>query len=184
MKNKLKILIVILLEYRLSWCFCRFIYILKIKLMQKIKKMWKFFEKRVNVKDIDVFDIDNKLLEEFLNSMNKEEKLSIIKKANDAIDGKIEAFNSIKLNYGKPIRWNFNPITNQTISLEKYWFEIEDFNKQLGDIKVIWEPSRFCYFYLFSRAYIITKDIKYYEAFSNHIKLWIKNNTYPFRTKL
>lgn len=180
MKNKLKMLKSLVFEYGPIWVFNRIIYILKIKLMRKNKNFWKFFEKKVDVKDIDIFDINVKELEKFLCNIENEKKEEIIKKADDAIKGRLEAFNAKKLNYLYPIKWNYNPITKQEVSLNKRWYEIEDFNEKIGDIKIIWEPSRFCYFYLFSRAYIITKNIKYYEAFSENIQSWVNQNIYPY----
>ena len=180
MHKKIKLIKSILNEYGIKWAICRIIYTLKIKMMNKCKKTWKLFEKKVKIKNIDIFDIKINKLECFLKSLDEIDQDKIIKEANDAINGKIKAFSSIILDYGNPIKWNYNPITEESVSFQKYWFEIKDFDKNIGDIKVIWEPSRFCYLFLFSRAYLITKDIKYYEAFSKHIELWVKNNRYPY----
>ena len=179
MKNKILIVIKIIKEYGFVWCINRSLYVLKLKLLKMCKNAWKLFEHKENVTRLDIFDIDVKLLEQFYSKLDKNLIKNIINDADDAINGKIKSFSALQLNYGDPINYNYNPITNKYVSYEKKWFQIEDFNDDIGDIKIIWEPSRFCYFYLFSRAYMITKDIKYYEAFSKHVQNWTDQNTYP-----
>src|SRR5699024_2758800 len=57
---------------------------------------------------------------------------------------------------------------------------IPDFDQERGDIKVIWEASRFTHFFYFIRAYMITKDRKYFDAFSNQLKDWLQENSYSY----
>ena len=60
------------------------------------------------------------------------------------------------------------------------WYRIPDFNTKIGDIKVIWEASRFTHFIYFCRAYLITGKLKYYEAFSSQLKDWLEDNPYSY----
>lgn len=177
---KINNFIKIINEYGLPWCFYRGIYIVKLKLLRKNKNFWKLFEKKIYIKNINIFDIDTKRLENFFNKIDMKYKNEIIEKADKAIEGKIYAFSKNLLDYGNPIKWNYNPITKKEVNNNIMWFKISDFNDEVGDIKLIWEPSRFCHLYLFSRAYIITKDIKYYKAFSEQIKQWKEHNKYPY----
>lgn len=177
---KINIIIKIINEYGISWCFYRILYLLKIKFLNINKNSWKFFERKTDIKNLNIFDIDIKSLEKFLGNLEIKYKNEIIDRANKAVNGKIYAFSKNILDYGNPMKWNFNPITQKETNKNKMWFEIPDFNNEIGDIKLIWEPSRFCHLYLFSRAYIISKDIKYYKAFSEQIKQWNINNKYPY----
>ncbi len=177
---KISSIIKIINEYGILWCFYRILYILKIKFLSINTNAWKFFERKTNIENLDIFDIDIKCLEKFLGNLEIKYKNKIINQANNAINGKIYVFSKKTLDYGNPIKWNFNPITQKETNNNKMWFKIPDFNNEIGDIKLIWEPSRFCHLYVFSRAYIISKDIKYYKAFSEQIKQWNINNKYPY----
>ena len=171
----------IIKEYGFLWCIYKIIYVLKIKFLNINENSWKLFEKKEKIFRIDIFSIDVKHLERFYEeSYTKLEKKEILIRADEAIKGELYAFSKVKLDYGRPIRWNYNPITKKNVDKNKMWFKIKDFNNEIGDIKIIWEPSRFCHFYLFSKAYIITKDIKYYNAFISQVKKWNSENIYPY----
>ena len=165
-------------EYGVLWAFNRMLYAAKLKTMKFIPAFELLFEKKVDIKHIDLFDIDVIKIEKFLSGLSKNEKDEIIQVADNAIEGKIRAFSSLELDYGNPINWHINPITGIETDKDIKWYRIPDFDSIRGDIKVIWEASRFTHFYYFARAYIITKDKKYYEAFSTQLNSWIENNTY------
>ena len=124
--------------------------------------------------------MNTKNIKLFLEQLDQEDKQSIIEEADRAIVGSIKGFSSIELDYGNPINWNYSPITKKLVDNDKKWYQIPDFDKERGDIKVIWEISRFTHFYCITRAFLITEDIKYYEAFSSQIKSWIENNEYSY----
>ncbi len=167
-------------EYGLPWITNRLLYSGKLKMLRAMPVTEKIFEKDVEVKKIDLFNINVKRIEDFLNRLSNEKKENIISTANNAIKGKILAFSSIELNYGNPINWHLNPITKVEVDKSLKWYQIPDFDPQRGDIKVIWEVSRFTHFFYLTRAYMIKKDRKYYDAFSNQLNDWIKNNPYSY----
>jgi hypothetical protein len=138
------------------------------------------FERRVKIKRINIFTPNIVNLEKFLNKLSNEIKLNIISIADKAIEGKIKGFSSIEMDYGQPINWHLNPITGKKIDKYKKWFNIPDFDPVIGDIKGIWELSRFTHLFYFVRAYIITKNTKYYNAFSIQVSDWLENNEYSF----
>lgn len=170
----------ILREYGLPWAFYRFLYEVKLKMMRLIPVTESLFEKEIKINRIDIFEVNEKKLENFLEQLSFRDKENIIKAADDAIKGKIIGFSSIELNYGNPINWHLNPITNVEIDKSIKWYMIPDFDPDRGDIKIIWEASRFTHFFYFTRAYMLTKDIKYYEAFSEQLVSWLKKNPYSY----
>ncbi len=170
----------ILKEYGVPWSINRALYSSKLKMMKMIPKTEILFEKKVNIKRIDIFELNTKNIKLFLEQLDQEDKQSIIEEADRAIVGSIKGFSSIELDYGNPINWNYSPITKKLVDNDKKWYQIPDFDKERGDIKVIWEISRFTHFYCITRAFLITEDIKYYEAFSSQIKSWIENNEYSY----
>ena len=170
----------ILTEYGVLWVFNRSLYSSKLKIMRNIPYVESIFEKKVKIKRIDIFDIDVVKIGDFLNDISDIDKKKIIQVADNAIVGKIKAFSSIELDYGYPINWHINPITGVEIKKTIKWYKIADFDSTRGDIKAVWEASRFTHFFYFTRAYLLTKDKKYYEAFSNQIGYWLEENPYSY----
>ena len=170
----------IISEYGAPWVFSRFLYSAKIRLMKTIPKTEKLFEKNVNIKRIDIFKVDVNRIDAFLNAIPNTAKDEIIQIADQAMIGKIKAFSSLELNYGDPMNWHLNPITNFETDKTTKWYNISDFDSSRGDIKAIWEASRLTHFFYYARGYILTKDIKYYEAFSSQLEHWLNQNPYSY----
>lgn len=167
-------------EYGLPWVFNRSLYSAKLKMIRAIPNSEKLFEKNIHVKRIDIFNPKIKLIEEFLSKLSIKKKKEILLIADNAIEGKIRGFSSIELDYGDPINWHFNPLTKKQVDSSLKWYQIPDFDPDRGDIKVIWEASRFTHLFYFVRAYMITKRRKYFEAFSNQLKVWLQGNHYSY----
>lgn len=170
----------IIKEYGIPWVLNRLLYFAKLKIMETIPSSETLFEKTVNIKRIDIFDINTYRLEKFLTSLPEKKKKEIITIADKAIEGKIKAFSSIELDYGNPINWHYNPLTKTEVNNNLKWYKIPDFDYKRGDIKVIWEASRFTHFFYFARAYLITKNQKYYDAFSYQLSNWLRENEYSY----
>lgn len=171
----------ILKEYGLPWAMNRSLYSIKLKMMNILPKAEVFFEKGIsNPKRLDLFQIDINCLEQFIRNLPERDRKTLIKIADDAANGKILGFSSIELDYGYPINWQFNPLTQKECDIKKKWYQIPDFDSEQGDIKVIWEISRFSQFVTLSRAYLLTQDEKYYRAFSEQLDDWLEKNPYPY----
>lgn len=73
-------------------------------------------------------------------------------KLNDAakhiFNGEIDFFSS---KYYKINDWLINPDSSYKYDIRKHWTEIDDFSKEAGDIKFVWEKSRFSYLYTIMR---------------------------------
>ncbi len=170
----------LLTEYGIPWVINRSLYSVKLKMMRAMPITENLFEKKVEIKRIDIFQVDTNKIETFLNDISDGEKKEITQIADDAVEGKIKGFSSIELNYGKPINWHLNPITKVEVDKDIKWYKIPDFDPVRGDIKAVWEASRFTHFFYLARAYMITRDVKYYKAFSIQISDWIKQNPYSY----
>src|SRR5215813_4604240 len=75
---------------------------------------------------------------------------------------------------GSPPRWHANPLTGDQSPADLHWSEIGDFNH--GDIKVIWEPSRFGFTFALVRAFWRTGDEQYAEMFWRLVGDWREHN--------
>lgn len=170
----------ILKEYGVSWVINRSLYSVKLKMMSKIPAFDNLFEKKVDVKRLDIFNFKIERIKDFLIDLSPEKQAEIVAIADKAINGIIMGFSSVEMNYGNPINWHLNPITKKESNRHVKWYRIPDFDSKRGDIKVTWEASRFIHFLFFARAYLITGDNKYYAAFSEQLERWLKDNPYPY----
>lgn len=170
----------LLTEYGVSWAFNRSLYSAKLKMMNILPMTEYLFEKKVSINRVDIFDVDVIKIEKFLQIIPDCDKKEIIKVADNAIQGCIKSFSSVNMNYGNPINWHLSPITGVEVDKKLKWYKIPDFDPVRGDIKAVWEVSRFTHFFFFARAYMLTKDVKYYKTFSSQLKNWLTENTYAY----
>ncbi len=61
--------------------------------------------------------------------------------------GKFIFFNNIEFELGKNYDWITNPDTGFKYDASKHWTTIADYSKEAGDIKYVWEKSRFSFLY-------------------------------------
>lgn len=167
-------------EYGIPWVLYRTLYSLKLNMMKHFSSFEQCFEKKIEIKRWDIFQISSARLEKFYGTLSVEEKELLIQAADDACEGRIRGFSSVSLDFGNPIRWQLNPLTGKSCDAGKKWFQIPDFDSERGDIKVIWEASRFSHFISLARTYMVTKNRKYYEAFSEQIDSWVMANPYSY----
>lgn len=170
----------VLHETGVSWAFYRFMYMIKLKMLNKCPRLENIFEKKANVKRLDIFNVDTEPIEQFLLKLSETDKCNIIKRADLALEGKIMAFSNKLYDYGNPIDWQKNPDSGISIDKKKKWYSIADFEEQTGDIKSVWEISRFSHLFFFLRAYMLTKDKKYYVGYVQQIRNWLQENEYSY----
>ena len=90
-------------------------------------------------------------------------------------NGKLLLFNSVLTDLGTNYDWVTNPDSGFRYDVNKHWTDIPDYSKEAGDIKFVWEKSRFSYLYD-----IIRYDYNFDENCAGlvfaDILSWIKNN--------
>ena len=77
-------------------------------------------------------------------SLNEESKQSLASKKEKILAGKIQFFSNQWIDLGEKYDWISNPETGFKYSLT-HWSTVNDFNQESGDIKFVWEKSRFTY---------------------------------------
>lgn len=171
----------VLKEYGAGWAANRCLYSAKLKMLSTAERTEKFFEKKVNYPSrLDIFSFDIEKIKTSLKDLPEEKKDELKRQADHICEGKILGFSSVELDYGCPPDWQLNPLTGKKCSSEEKWYKIPDFDPQRGDIKAVWEASRFSHFVTLARAYLLTGDEKYYKAFAEQLADWIKNNPYGY----
>ena len=178
---EIRMLRAIVNEYGAAWAASRAAYGAKLKMLRAVPKAEKLFEKKTDYPErLDLFEIDLSGLREVLRALDQRDREELIESADQACKGVITGFSSIQLDYGDPICWQLNPMTGKRCDEKLPWFQIPDFDSERGDIKVTWEISRFSHFVTFARAYLLTDDARYYEAFSSQLKDWLEKNPYGY----
>jgi hypothetical protein len=93
----------------------------------------------------------------------------------DLLNGKFLFFGGIHFDLGKDYDWVTNPSTGYVYDNQKHWTEIADFSKEAGDIKYVWEKSRFSFIYDIIR-YDYHFDHDCSEIVFAEIISWIRQN--------
>jgi len=109
--------------------------------------------------------------------------------------GVLKYFEHQEVSIGFPPEWNLNPLNGceavaawlsdeawftekrkpQKIPATRHWTDIPDFS-DIGDIKLVWEPSRFGVAYKLVRAYWCTGDETYPYIFWELVNSWCEAN--------
>ncbi len=89
-------------------------------------------------------------------------------------EGIFRFFEHQAINLGCPPNWHLHPVTGDEYPVDRHWSEIDDFAG--GDIKYVWEPSRFAWVYPLVRAYWRTQDDRYVRLFWQLVLDWRESN--------
>jgi hypothetical protein len=100
----------------------------------------------------------------------------IILSADEVVKGNIKYFFKDRLPVKKPVDWHINPFNGARWPADVHWCDLSSFNKERGDIKSVWELSRFSWAYELVRAYLVAGDAKYAEVFWELFEHWLRNN--------
>ena len=78
---------------------------------------------------------------------------------------------------GNPPNWFLNPFNGQTWrNLQQHWTTLGDFNAEIGDIKNVWEASRFEWAVTLARAYAVSGKAIYLDTLNHWLSDWAEKN--------
>lgn len=114
---------------------------------------------------------DNKEDIKVLKSKNIELSESICR----ILNGEIQFFSHDWKRLG--LNWDYvtNPINGYKYKVNQHWTKVNDFDENAGDIKFVWEPSRFCWLYQIVRNDYHNDD-DHAEFVIGRILDWIEKN--------
>ncbi len=102
---------------------------------------------------------------------------SVLAEADELLTGKANFFSIHAQDIGNPPNWFLNPFQNKRHPQSTlHWSEIADLNAEAGDIKVVWEMSRFNWVLVFARAWRISGDVRYLSALQSWMEDWWRCN--------
>lgn len=108
-------------------------------------------------------------------SSNKVQSVLLREKAEKILTGNLQYFSAEWHDLGKDWNWHVNPITGFEYDHHQHWTQINELNKKSGDIKFVWEASRFCFLYDIVR-YDYHFDLDHSEFVVSKILDWIEKN--------
>jgi len=91
------------------------------------------------------------------------------------ISGQYPFFNSTNINLGQHHDWLTNPSNGFKYSSNVHWTDIPDFSEKSGDIKYVWEQSRFSWLYALIRDDYHNQN-NHGEFIFSSIESWIDQN--------
>jgi|HubBroStandDraft_6_1064221.scaffolds.fasta_scaffold00224_22 hypothetical protein len=101
---------------------------------------------------------------------------SVLAEAERILQGNLPFFGQLSFACGFPPRWFQNPVTGQSVSPQQPWTQMRFASPAYGDLKFILEPSRFLFVYALVRAYALSGDERFPQAFWNAIEDWARHN--------
>ena len=74
-------------------------------------------------------------------------------------------------------KWFANPFNGAIMPLKGiHWTELDEFDNVIGDIKILWEPSRMNWLLDLTRAYAVTKNALYLQTMNDWLSDWSRQN--------
>jgi ribosomal protein S18 acetylase RimI-like enzyme len=101
---------------------------------------------------------------------------SAVTEADDLLAGRMVYFHGRTAETGFPFAWLRNPFTGESADARRHWCDRDEFEAEQGDIRVLWEASRFGWAHVLVRAYAARKDERYARAFWNLVDSWRESN--------
>jgi len=180
----------VLRDMGLLWTFFRVLYLIYQKthiqrFIFPIKKSfteWMKTEESLNNdnlleirQNLSKMKADIKLIQQFYKE-HENVKKKIIQKFDRIKSGNFIFFSGKEYSMGYPPDWFLNPLTQKSMNNQLHWSQIGDFSSGAGDIKFVWELSRFGFVYDLVRYYILSGDETAVELFWELVNSWIEKN--------
>jgi len=100
----------------------------------------------------------------------------IVSRAERVLKGEFQFFGKSWVNAELPPDWHSSPVTGARVEPSAIWTKMGFHGPSYGDLKFILEPSRFLFVYDLIRAYCLTKDDRYPQAFWRVVESWAESN--------
>lgn len=170
----------------------------RIKSMNFEEIVFRFIEKykKINLKNFyegwNHYNFNNSILilswtKKYIECLSLNDRNNIYNHANELLNGSYKALNinwpnqDINNLFPNDL-WRLDPVTNKYWpGPDKYCFDINyRHEKNLGDIKYVWEINRLQFLQSLAALFYFTKDIRAITAIEDSIESWYQNNP-PFR---
>lgn len=101
----------------------------------------------------------------------------VVRAADRILHGKVHVFGTGPWHVGFPPDWFTHPISgDEIVDSESHWSDISDFSSGAGDIKGIWELSRFGWAITLAEAFLMSGDRRYVVQLEKWVVDWVVRN--------
>lgn len=97
-----------------------------------------------------------------------------MEKTHELLAGKFTFFSLVRFDVGSPPDWFFDPVSGEHFSSHGHWSQLDEFSG--GDIKLLWEASRFEWAPRFAQAWRLSGDDAYLDALNHWLQNWVEQN--------
>jgi hypothetical protein len=102
---------------------------------------------------------------------------AVLAEADELVRGRMNFFSAHAQEIGNPPDWFLNPFEKKRHPQSaRHWSQIADFSSEAGDIKVIWEMSRFSWAPVLARAWRISGEKRHLSALQMWMQDWRRCN--------
>jgi len=103
----------------------------------------------------------------------------VVEQAENIIANQFVYYSNDSFNIENTSYWFYDPyIQKELIMQPKHWCYINEFDLNTGDIKNLWELSRFDWVLTLTKAYCLTKNEVYLSRLNSLLKDWCNHNPY------
>jgi hypothetical protein len=89
----------------------------------------------------------------------------------------VTLFGHVTLRLSSVPNWHQSVLTQAVIAdNQQHWSKLSDFSLNIGDVKGVWEPSRFTWLLLFVENYLVTQNSDYIDIANQWIEDWSTHN--------
>lgn len=104
-------------------------------------------------------------------------KAALKKRADGLVSGKLTWFSKHQFQVGNLPNWFINPFTGVELKHNTmHWTAMSDFDLNTGDVKILWEPSRFDWVTDLARAYRVFCETIYLDTLNAWLSDWMSKN--------
>lgn len=103
----------------------------------------------------------------------------ILEKAEKIYQGQFEYFHFHQFQLSPIPNWFYDPFSKKTLAdsaQQKHWTTINEFDLNTGDIKNLWEISRWDWLTTLAQGYALTNDSKFLDRLNALLKDWNEKN--------
>ena len=179
--SRLRRLLLVVRTLGFGWLMFRVVYALKMRLGWFVfrcpQKDWSYWSaERVLSDDVSGYPAADWIRERLLapdrmfpeTDWAEASRTSAIHEADEILAGRFSFYSCDRREIGFPPQWNVNPVSGENVASDVHWSRLSDF--AFGDIKHIWETARFGSGIVLGRAYRLTNDEQYADAFWNLVE--------------
>ncbi len=178
--NKIRLLLTVVRKMSMKYLFFRIGYLLQIK-TGLLKR--RFPLKEIVPTAISVEEWKGSSINSFFFSSRKDVRIpmtdesasTLLKRITEMKEHRFLFFSGLSLNLGDRIDWHKNYLTGYVYPKDQHWSLVNDYSEKNGDIKFVWELSRFSYLYDFIRYDQLSGSNHSLEVFGL-IENWIDEN--------